>query len=178
MSSRIETRQDIKKTILLLAQSKKAEKEQKTISPDLGWSPYEAKEFLNNKGLETEYYRPLYQHEWQAASKTTNLDDTAFSGSVIYYVRGSQEIATKLLLRANIYFPDKSDESHALFLDYTKVLFEAAFKKKMPKSMQDAIFKGKNLALDFEKKKVTLAKDTWPNRKFHGYDLEFTIQSK
>jgi hypothetical protein len=176
-SSQIKSRKDIKKTIKLLQQSKKAEKDLKTISLVLGWSPYQAKDFLKKKGLPTDYYRPLYQHEWQTASKTMNFDDTAFSSNVIYYVRGSQAIATKLLLKANVYFPEKSKQPHSLYLEYTEVLFGAAFNKEMPKNIKEAILRGKNITVEFEKKKISLLKDIWPNHKFHGYDLEFTIQN-
>ncbi|MBL7739071.1 MAG: hypothetical protein JNK14_07620 [Chitinophagaceae bacterium] len=177
ISSHIITRRDIRRTLTLLKQSKKAEQNPKKVPFELGWSPYMAKEFLSDKGLNTDYYRPLYQQEWQAASKTLNLDDTAFSSNLIYFVRGSQEIASKLLLKANVFFPDKAKKSHILFLEYAEVLFVAAFNEAMPKNIKDAILKGKNISIEIEKKTVSLAKDIWPSHKFHGYNLEFTIQT-
>lgn len=53
-----------------------------------GWSPYAAKDFLIQEGIETSYYQPNELDEWFACSPFKELGQEIVPNNIAYYIDG------------------------------------------------------------------------------------------
>lgn len=172
----IKNKKDIRDTIAIIKESKRFEKNPPDVQDWQGWSPYRAKDFLLPLGLNTKYYQPLYLDVWQAESSSLNIEDSPFSSSVSYTVQGDRFVANKLILKMNVYFPDKTASANTVFYDFADLLYKSALNDSMPKNVKGLILKNKDLSLFIKNSSVCLKKNKWIGHKFGGYDIEMVIQ--
>lgn len=156
---------------------RRAEKHPLDIPPEDGWSPYEAKEYLSNKGLKTGFYNNQYGDEWMALSPIHEIGDGLIPDNIAYYVEGSRDVAITLKLKLNI--NDKSREVIALseLSEMAESLCKSSLKMSLSENMKEAIMSTEHLVEVYGNKQVSLIKDEWPDHVFSGYDFKFIISS-
>lgn len=166
----------IDRTIQLFKEMKQRETRPEEIDPAEGWPPQKAKDFLVTEGLKTKYYQLLYQQEWQASSNSLELEDSAFSSTAHYAVRGSSTVVSRLTLKLNVYFPTKAKNPHGKFTELVSHLYKMALGEELPTTIKKNILNGKNTIVKGNGKQLSLVKNKWVNHRFNGYDLELVIK--
>ncbi|NML04928.1 hypothetical protein [Sphingomonas sp. G-3-2-10] len=66
-----------------------------------GWSPYDAREFLADRGLRTEEYH-FSNVEWYATSPNVRLSDEALPDQLVFRISGTETAATMLQLELSV----------------------------------------------------------------------------
>lgn len=98
-SVRPENREGVDQSIREVLEAKRREKSPPHVTPDAGWSPYQAKAFLECKGLKTGDYHKSYDGRWAASSRPLEIDDALLPSTVDYAVEGNKLVATRLKLK-------------------------------------------------------------------------------
>lgn len=101
-TNRVKTKEELKAYIRNVKLRKKLESNPPIIPHKSGWSPFLAKEFLVNKGYETNDYHFSYD-TWWSYSETVKIGaDGLLQDNITYYIYGNEHLANKLKLRINI----------------------------------------------------------------------------
>jgi hypothetical protein len=173
--NRIDSRDKILATMRDIRQQQRAELKPPPVSGLWDWSPYLAKDFLKESGIETGHYWSDLGDEWQAISSYQKLGDDFMDGDCCYYIFGTRYVAKKLKLKLRIF--DSSLKSDAIdkFIMKCDTLYKKALKKPLPKSLKSAIREKKDSLYQDTASTIILEKNQWLN-KTKGYDLTFTIE--
>ncbi|PHK31297.1 hypothetical protein VF13_39275, partial [Nostoc linckia z16] len=118
----IKTLDDIHQSILEIKERQKIEKNPVEISKEIGWSPFEAKDYLKSVGVETGFYEDRDDGTWSAISNAFFLDEI-FSNYLIYHVNGDSMVAKNLTLVLNIRSKSTEKESVNTFVEYCNFIF-------------------------------------------------------
>jgi hypothetical protein len=173
-SKNIQSKPEIKSSITLVKQLQKREGNPHTVNSSLGWSPYQAKDFLKDDGLPTSYYNNCYEDDFLAISNPLKLDKNVLFNSISYSISGSELIVKELYLELKVY--DSKEDKIALLsmLHVCEVLFYKALEIEPNITLKKSIIK--LLKMDFlvKGRRVTLRKIDWTNLT-KGYSLEFKI---
>ena len=169
------TKEDIIASIQEVKDMKKVEKNPPTIPANLGWSPYLAKDFLLSDGIETGYYKRLYENEWSAISEYIKLKDDILANNISYYVIGDNEKVMLLEINLNVHTPKEKTDAHAKLLTCAQNLYLSALNKEMPPDMAEAILQGQKKTIIEGKIKISLSRQEWPQHVHKGYGLKFFI---
>jgi len=147
-----------------------------------GWSPYKAKDFLKENGIETGFYNKCYENEWQASSSYVKLNDESIdndgvyhlANNIAYYVSGNREVANQLKIVLNI--NSTKDEKICIdkFMKYVNILYSLALSEALPNRIINLIMKKKNISAKTHNKNILFKKQDY-NNKENGYILSFTI---
>ncbi|WP_208454614.1 hypothetical protein, partial [Jannaschia marina] len=117
---------DVDTIIFDILQSLREKEDPPDVSPDEGWSPYLARDFLADYGLRTnDYHRGAGEDHW-ANSGYVDLDEHLVPSNCAFYLTGRKGVVTELKLTAR--FLDKFDGHAALevFRDIVDELCERA----------------------------------------------------
>ena len=176
LSKNLQTKTEINESISLIKTLQHAERNPHTVAEGLGWSPYQVKDLLASKGILTSEYKNTVDDEFMSLSSPFKLNgNSALSDTISYMVLGEQLIATKLDLGLKVYDGTQDSTLSLLqFLNCCEVVFESVSEKILPKEIEDAIFKGKNLEMSSGHVDLKVSKKLWPN-KTKGYSLDFEI---
>lgn len=175
---KVGNKKDITNSIKKLKQLKKTEENPPVVDPKSGWSPYAAKDFLQNEGIETGYYKYVGENEWMACSTHIKLDDDLLANNIAYYVEGDEQFIQKLKIQLNISNPNLSATAHLKFLSTAKELFSKALGIALPEDVEMNIAEGTDYYSIYGDKEVKIAQNIWEGHKDHGYNLNFIIQLK
>ena len=96
------------------------------VPPQEGWSPYAAKKFLINEGLETGYYQPIGKEEWYASSNFVDISADVLPNKISYDVDGNETIAKSLEIVVSIFSKQSAAMAHSKLLSCAKTLLRAA----------------------------------------------------
>ncbi len=172
----LQTREEVDEAITLVKTLQDAEQNPHTVNEGLGWSPYQVKDLLVSKGIETPDYRNTMDDEFCSISFPFKLtDDPIFSDTITYMVLGEQLIATELHIGLKV-FNGTIDNTASLMqlLQYSEILYQNVFGEPLPDKIKDAIVKAKNTTSDNSLAKLSVKKDLWTN-KTKGYSVDFKI---
>lgn len=169
-----QTKEEVLKTISDLKAQQEVEKSPPDVLPNVGWSPYIAKDFLPDEKLKAGYYDPGFEEQWLARSGILSLGDDWSGNNVTYQVRGNNLAATQLELRMIAYDPKKITELHQLFCERIILLYETATKAVLPQDVLNKITKNQIVKYQTVHYIARLQKEKWQNIT-HSYDLTFTI---
>lgn len=170
------SKEDITASISEIKRLKKIEKNPPEIDINIGWSPYKAKAFLISEAIETGHYRDTGEDEWMACSNYVQLNDAILSNNISYYVEGDNQVVNKLKLSLAVYSPEAAEAAHLRLLNAATVLYYSALGKSLPSEIERAIKLGLNNDTADGNKKITVAKNNWPEHKLNGYDMKFKIE--
>jgi hypothetical protein len=171
----INKKQDILISLLDLERLELVERDPQEIDTAQGWSPYRAKNFLQNDGILTNHYKRCYDSEWQAISDYVKLGEEIIDNDIAYYVTGNQTIAKCLKLVVNINVINKEDVAKDRFIACAKSLTEAALKEPMDIEVAIAIMKEEDISKEFQNRIISLSKFNHLNR-VGSYTLTYTIR--
>ena len=141
-----------------------------------GWSPYKAKDYLKNEGIETGFYEKIIDG-WNACSPMLELGEGIISNNIAYYVEGSENIAKTLKIVLNINNSKRSTLSENRFLNICDTLSRSSLNRELSDSMKSAILNGKEYSELHDNKRVSVHKNKWSMHKFGGYDIKFIISN-
>ena len=173
---KVRTKDEIRKSIRLIKEQKKYEKNPPKVDAVEGWSPYAAKDFLADLGVKTDFYKPVYEEEWAASSLYIKIDDDFLGNNISFYLEGDKEKAINLKLVLNVYQPKNSKDAHSKFLAHCELLFSKAMNRNMGDQMQKNIFSGKSFEEQIGNRNIKNAKQVWEKHKENGYACSFQIK--
>ncbi|MBF4376826.1 hypothetical protein EAY46_28005, partial [Vibrio anguillarum] len=140
-----------------------------------GWSPYEAKDFLFKKGLNTGFYNRVFEQEWSASSPMEEFGGGVIQNNISYYVEGTEEVANILKLKVNVNDDARSLQAREKLEEIAQALSISSLNKPLSKKMKMAISQCEPYSEILLDKKISLVVEKWPNHTFNGYDIKFII---
>lgn len=165
---------DIRKSFETISYMKHAEKNQKIIQENDGWSPYIAKEFLSDIGISTGYYHPSFD-EWVAYSSPVEFGEELLPHNISYYVEGTKDVAKTLKLKLNVFNSNSADEALSYLSTVATTLYQKATGKILPENLSESILKGNNKEIKDNGTQVSVLKDLWVQHAYNGFDIKFVI---
>ncbi|WPQ61257.1 hypothetical protein SIO70_23135 [Chitinophaga sancti] len=176
-SHQIKTKEELLLSLKKMKELNKIEANPPQVDPNMGWSPYKAKDFLKKSGLETGFYNDYGDNEWQAGSDVISLNDHDIISNVIsYFVIGDAQRAKKLKLLLGVHNPETATTAHKKLLDLTELLYKEALKADLPEIFKKSIQNGRNLTATEGNKKVSVSKKNWKGHRLGGYHLISIIE--
>lgn len=173
----VKTKNEIKLSIDKIYAMQAAEKNPEEIPISKGWSPYAAKDFLIQEGIETGYYHPSYsENEWIACSPYKELGNEILANKIAYYIDGDCSIAKNLKLVLNVNTKQSAIYAHQKLLDLAKSLYFKSLLSEMPSEIEYAILSGDDKIFQTKTKKVSVIKTNWKNSKDSGYSIKFIVE--
>lgn len=174
---KIESHADLVDSFRHIFKARRAELNPMDVPVDLGWSPYQAKEFLSCEGLSTGFYNNLFEEEWFASSPMEEFSDGVIPDNIAYYVEGSEEIARVLKLKVNVNDAARTHQACKKLESMAEVLSVSSLGQSLSEEMKSAISCCNPYTEKVEGKTVVLIVEKWPNHKSNGFDLKFRISS-
>jgi hypothetical protein len=167
--------QDVMAIISEVKRLKKIEKNPPPVQATEGWSPYQAKDFLLDAGIETRFYENVYEDKWSASSDYQKVDDAFAANTIAYYVSGTEHIAMELKL----YLSVTSPETQVAALNYLNRLADLLCVKaillRLPDTYHKKIRLGRNGESQIGPYQLSLKREGYgDDNKRYGY--EFTIR--
>jgi hypothetical protein len=153
-----------------------AEKSPIEIPASEGWSPYKAKNFLKNEGIETGHYDKIID-EWNACSSMIELGEGLIPDNIAYYINGTESTAKTLKLILNVNDSKRSTLAQKKFLTICNALIRASLNRRLSNSMKSAILNGKEYNELHENKRVSVHNNKWSKHTWGGYDIKFIVSS-
>ncbi|WP_446501760.1 hypothetical protein [Photobacterium damselae] len=171
----IESHSDLLETFKYIFKVRSAEKKPKEVPKEQGWSPYEAKDFLFKKGLNTGFYNRVFEQEWSASSPMEEFGGGVIQNNISYYVEGTEEVANILKLKVNVNDDARSLQAREKLEEIAQALSISSLNKPLSKKMKMAISQCEPYSEILLDKKISLVVEKWPNHTFNGYDIKFII---
>lgn len=174
---KVESHADLVKSFRHIFKAKRAESNPIEVPIGLGWSPYQAKEFLACEGLSTGFYNNLFEEEWFASSPMEEFSDGIIPDNIAYYIEGSEEVAKVLKLKVNVNDAARTHQACQKLESTAEVLSLSSLGLSLSKEVKNAISCCNPYSEKVEGKEITLIVEHWPDHKFNGFDLKFMISS-
>lgn len=172
----LQTKKEIDDAISLIKTQQKIEKDPHTVNSNLGWSPYLAKDFLLENGIETPTYNNTYEDEFMSISLPLKINENLIEDTITYFVIGEQKIAKQLCLKLNVFYGDHSESSKIIFERFAAQLYHCALEIPIPQKLSLAIEMGKNYDEMVDNVEVSLKMLKWDNSRTNGYGIEFRLK--
>lgn len=172
----LQTKKEIDDAISLIKTLQKTEQSPHTVNRDLGWSPYLAKDFLKDKGIEMPSYDNTFEEEFMSVSSPFKINQNIIEDTITYLVLGEQMIAKQLCLKLNVFYGDDSKVSRLMFERFAAQLYYFALEIPAPSKLSSAIEIGKKYEEMVDNVEVSFRKIKWNNSKTNGYGLEFHLK--
>ena len=173
----VESHDDLVESFRHMFKVRRAESNPMDVPVDLGWSPYQAKEFLSCEGLSTGFYNNLFEEEWFASSPMEEFSDGVIPDNIAYYVEGSEDITKLLKLKVNVNDAARTRQACDKLESMAEVLSVSSLGRSLSEDMKNAISCCNPYAEEVEGKTVALEVENWPNHNSNGFDLKFMISS-
>ncbi|WP_409421508.1 hypothetical protein ABHF91_00245 [Pseudaeromonas sp. ZJS20] len=174
---RVKSHSDLVESFRHIFKVRRAESNPIDVPIDLGWSPYQAKEFLACEGLSTGFYNNLFEEEWFATSPMEDFSDGIIPDNISYYVEGSREVAKVLKLKVNVNDAARTYQACQKLESTAEVLSLSSLGLSLSKEMKNAISCCNPYCEKVDGKAIALIVEYWPNHKFNGFDLKFMISN-
>lgn len=171
----METKADILKSIQYVKEVQSVERNPIQVKSVDGWPPYEAKDYLKDKGLFTGFYNDLGENEWYALPTLECHSEDIFGNVINYGVQGNKMAVTELELTLKIFDIRRKSDSHEIFLDHIEFLYYKVFNKELSLAIINAVIAGGSYNNKEDNFGIILNKREYENKK-HGYQLEFIIR--
>jgi hypothetical protein len=173
----IESHADLVDTLKYIFKVRHSEKNPKDIPNQQGWSPYKAKEFLVNEGLNTGFYNRSLEEDWFASSPMKEFSDDIIPDNITYYVEGSEHVAKVLKLKVNVNDASRTNLACKKLDVMAEALSMSSLSLPLSDEMKSAISSCNSYSEKVEDKIISLVVEHWPNHKFNGFDLKLMISS-
>ena len=171
---RPDCRDDILRSIQEVNAIYKREQSPPKIDPLEGWSPYAAMSFLVDAGIEPGDYHRIYD-AWQSSSKFLKLNPKGISNSIVYYVDGTELIATELTLNLMVQQIELSEEADAQFYAVGRLLLDRALGDGASALLSIPL---QDFKSDRDGNAVVMQTEEWTNNSFKSYGRTLTIQHR
>lgn len=166
---------DINKSISHIFEMVRTEKNPPQIDGSEGWSPYEAKDYLQPEGVITRHYHPVDEKEWWCGSNSLEFGEGLFKNNIEYYVSGDSRVAKYLRLLVNVHNPEDSELACSKFISSAELLIKRAVGIGLPSDIKNSIHEGIDIISEASGVEIKFYKTNWPNHTFNGYHLGLVI---
>lgn len=171
---RLETFSELKATFQHEKELKQLEKNPPVISPNEGWSPYEAKNFFLSEGVVTGYYDKAYDNTFFATSPYVKLNNALIlQDTMVYTVEGTREKATTLTLSFIIYAPFHADKIIPV-IRFTNIFFRKAVNSDNFSAVEDAIKNNRSITIKKSPFCFSVKKNDFVHKE-KGYSISISI---
>lgn len=171
----INTKQDIGQSIQDLELTIRREKNPQQVPITEGWSPYEAKKFLEEVGLVLGHYHSVGDDEWHASSSYLEIGEDVLPDNIAFYIGGNATAVKSLKLILNVNYINTEKESLNVFLNAAMLLYNKALDKEMPINIKKAVLSGRQKKVKIKGTAISVTKHSW-SMKINGYDMKFLIE--
>lgn len=164
----------IRESVKQIKEAQKREKKPPLVSIEEGWSPYSAKDFLNEEGIHTAFYSDLGGGEWGVISAPKHIDGSGWGVNSTYSVFGTKLVATSLKLRLEVTDESAIGDAEVLFARLAEVLYLKVFGRDMCVDIYTNIILHEPSAFEEGFAKVNIGISYYGNH-LNGYSLKFSI---
>ncbi|MBA6232180.1 MULTISPECIES: hypothetical protein [unclassified Colwellia] len=173
--SNINNKTDVNNSIDMLFRLLAREENPPEVNSNLGWCPYQAKDFLTCENLITSNYKKSAcdDNDWYCETRLKDIEEGFLANNIAYYVEGNEIAVTRLKLRLNINQPCKHEIAHDYFANVANKLIEKALNYSLSLEAMEAIKNGDTVEEPVDNKKIKISKDDWGNSL---YGLKFVIE--
>jgi len=175
---RPETKGAIRETIADVHTALKREKLPSKVDPNTGWSPWAAKDFMQELEFETHDYHKGYEGNWFAESNLKPLGTGYPRNNIAYYVEGEATCAKQLKLKLNVNAPEDDGNAQELFSQASLYLLLKASESPPTKRIERKVEALQDFEIDRGPHIVSLKRDDWSRGTRPEYDLVFKIKMR
>ena len=140
---------------------------------DEGWSPYEARFFLEKYGLVTDDYRRM-QWGWFAQSALVKLNDKVPANRASYTILGNSKAVTQLSFSLDASKLHEIDEVRSIFDEISLTLITKAFSLEEARIIYGSSSRSELLV--FNDIKISQERSDWGDIQYGGFELRLTIE--
>jgi len=172
-----ESRADVNRIVDEIYQYERDADDPPAVDPAQGWSPYLAREFLANEGLQAIGTRSNFNEEWWASSSTVDLDKAVIPNTITLYLEGEEGVAKSLKLKGYFFDEFRTEEGIEKFANIAAKLAEVAIGADISDEMLNNIF-AEVRALEQGHKVVAATGVSWEVERFandKGFFLIFQL---
>lgn len=180
LNSKINTLSEVVSSFKEIKKMDMDERMNEKVPFDQGWSPYEAKNYLAEKGIRSGHYNPLYDSYWHSSSNCFKFKDESpvLSNHLTYHINGTEGEAKSLILTLDINELDGSDSAKSVYLEFCRVLMNKALNENLSKDIENCIVKGWNRSIEKSGRMVSIKNKIFSGRLKDSYEVEFEIRMK
>lgn len=171
----ITDKKGIKEAIREIKRLRKIEKNPPTIKRAEGWSPHEARLFLEKYGLVTDDYHRT-QWDWFAHIPSVKLNDRVSADRISYYLTGNERAVTQLRLALDSSNQNDTNEAQRAFDERALTLLTKAFDAERATTIYARAQDSEPDALVIDDVRVSLDRSDWGDAHLGGYVRNLTIQ--
>lgn len=176
-SSRPSNKAELKHSLVALLALKSREKVPPTVSPEDGWSPYLAVQFMADVGVDTGYYHHSFDNEWFASSPMHEIGNgPIWRNNLAYYIDGNEHAATALKIKLNINDPMNCDEAEDMFILHSMHLLEQAVSLDAVERLKLRIAALDQFQVDIPFGSVSLTREEFVGGIEGGYSRYFEVK--
>lgn len=140
-----------------------------------GWSPYQVKEFLSCEGLNTGFYKNIFEDKWCALSPMKEFSDGIIPDNIAYYIEGSEKVAKVLKLKVNVNDGARTLQACEKLKSIAEILCLSSLGVTLSEEMKNAILGCYPYSEKVAGKTIELIVENWEDHKFNGFDLKLII---
>lgn len=169
------TKQAIKESFRELRRLRRIEKDPPHVPPEVGWSPYAARRFLETEGIETDDYHRSFDNEWRCSSPPVKVADGIFEPTISYYVTGTAAAATELVLELNALNCDDATAGEERFWHVAAILLARATSPETAQEIAQAMGESETTDLRSGHVRIRLTKEDFNATKGVSYERSFVL---
>ncbi|MXN47188.1 hypothetical protein GR138_18485 [Shinella kummerowiae] len=171
------TRGGLNDAIASIKNAKRREKSPVPVDPRDGWSPYAARDFLKDDGLETNAYQDIDDGDWSCSANPLDLDNGLLPNRLGYFLIGDMSAVKRLRLKLYINNPSLAADAETRFRALGDRLLEKAGVTDRASLLELPVDAGRRDS-DSGIHVVTLSRENWQGGIKGGYDRVLTIRPK
>ncbi|EGF89624.1 hypothetical protein ABI_40470 [Asticcacaulis biprosthecium C19] len=156
-------------------QLQKRENNPPVIFWDEGWSPYEARKFLEAEGLPAGDYHHSYD-EWWAYSTTKEMGEAIFPADFTYRIHGTDRAVTRMKLVMGIFLNGGPADADERFTDLSAALITRAVNAEAGEQFKMNCAALKSVSIALGDVRVSIDTEYWSIDNRGGYRRYLRIQ--
>lgn len=168
------SRAEVRQSVRDLKNARQREKNPPGVDWAQGWSPYETREFLADRGLLTGFYSRSMA-EWAAESCMLNIGGGIFPDRLAYRILGTETAVTELSLVLNVNSLEATDRSDTLFYEAAGALVSLALGDETADRFLEAVRQDERASMKAGDFRLLLTRDDWGVGGQVGYSRRFTV---
>jgi hypothetical protein len=171
----ITDKQGIKDAIREIKRLLKIEKKPPAVTCAEGWSPHEARRFLEEYGCITDDYHRT-QWEWVAHSPSVKINGKVMADRISYYLTGNERAVTRLRISLDGSNQNDAREAQRAFDERALTLLAKAFDADRATTIYVHTQASEPRAFLINGIQVSLDQSNWGDARFGSYGRNLTIQ--
>jgi hypothetical protein len=172
--NRLDTKASVIQSIADVKNRLAYEKNPRSVPESEGWSPFEAKDYLRDVGLETGNYKNIGDGEWFVSSNALDVGQKVSSNSISYYVSGGEFTAKELKLKLCVLRPDQ-DCGLAEFTQIAESLLSKALGGEASTNLEELVTGRTDAQTISGETRISLTNRQWEQGDIEQFDVMLTL---